>query len=67
MTNYHKPADWNYELEGKTYIKVGGYGIDDVEYIIQKEGSTYIPKLGRHYVSLECAYTQLNKEWKAIC
>jgi len=64
MINYHKPADWNYEVVGKRYIKVGPYGMDDVEYEILSDGSIYLVQEGiYHNCTLQEVYTQLNEEW----
>ena len=53
---------WSYEVEGKNYIKVGGYGIDDLEWVV-KDGSIYLPEKKLYYSTLEEAYTSENDKW----
>ena len=61
--NYHEPNDWKYEYEGKTYIKVGAYGTDDLEVVTQRDGSVYLPEVETYYRDIETAYDFRNRLW----
>jgi len=63
MKNLHSPESWKYEVDNISYIKVGAYGIDDLEYVIQSDGSVFLPEVEKYYTSLENAYTYENKIW----
>ena len=61
MKTYHnKPT---YEYNNKTYLKIGAYGIDDLEYKVQSDGSICLPEVDRYYSSLENAYSFENQKW----
>lgn len=61
--NHHVGTEWNYEEHDRTYVKVGAYDIDDVEYQTQSDGSVFIPESQRYFTTLQIAYTSLNAEW----
>ena len=61
MKTYHNEPV--YEDAGKQYMKVGAYGVDDLEYIVQEDGSIYLPKLDIYYLNLETAYEAENEKW----
>ena len=52
-----------YEYDGKTYFKVGPYDMYSTEYIVQADGSIYLPEHDKYYSSLEEAYTNENRLW----
>ena len=61
--NYHEPHDWKYEHEGKTYIKVGAYGTDDMEVSFPGNGGVYIEDVETYYKDIDTAYDCLNRLW----
>jgi hypothetical protein len=52
-----------YEEDGRTYMRVGAYGLDDLEYIVQEDGSVYLPETEDYYTTLNEAYTKENTLW----
>jgi hypothetical protein len=42
-----------YELDGKTYLRIGPDGTDDLEYLEQIDGSIYLPELDIYYSTIE--------------
>ena len=66
MINHHNPLDWKYEGNGMTFIKVGAYGMDDLEYIEKNNSVVYLPEVNRLYPNVEDAYQKENKLWIEI-
>lgn len=62
FSNFHTPHDWWYVVASKKYIKVGAYGIDDLE-VIEREDRVFVPEYERYYNSIEEAYTDQNRLW----
>jgi len=62
--NHHKPREWKYEGHGLHYLRIGAYdGIDDLEYVIHKNGSVYLPEVRRTYSDVQKAYKEENRKW----
>ena len=59
---YHT-GEWSYSLMGTSYIKVGAFGMDDLEYVTKPDGSVYLPGKEIHHPSLEEAYVKENESW----
>jgi hypothetical protein len=59
--NHHFPADWKYEYEDVTYIKVGAHGIDDSEVTTHPDGRVYCN--GKSYKNIKEAYVKENEIW----
>ena len=60
----------SYSFHGKTYIKIGPYGFEDVAVNVLKDGKVILPRnvadgvrFPRHFDSISEAYQVLNDEW----
>jgi len=59
---YHEPEESVYNLGEKIYIRVGAYGIDDIEITESMPINVKLAN-GRSYPNLQTAYEKENRIW----
>ena len=60
---YHPCSGRDYEIDETNYIRVGAYGIDDLEYKFLEEGGVFLPEINEEYKSVQEAYVAQNERW----
>ena len=63
LKNKKYRAPKTYEVNDKNYLRVGSYGTDDLEYIVQSDGSIYLPEIEKYYSNINQAYITENELW----